>query len=88
MLTGHLGLNDHLHKIGKGINPLCRRCLNGNGTVEHLLCECESLTKSRGRIFWTKFWRASKTLTCHSGSISTVCRRNRTSWEIIDGGSQ
>ena len=30
LLTGHLGLNGHLHKIGKDINPLCRRCLNGN----------------------------------------------------------
>ena len=82
LLTGHLGLNSHLHKIGKDINPLCRSCLNGNETVEHLLCECESLTMSRGRIFgelqqlpvqWT---------------ISTVCHRNRTTWEVIDGEAQ
>ena len=39
----------HLYKIGKDINPLCRRCLNCNETVEHLLCE--SLTMSRGCIF-------------------------------------
>jgi hypothetical protein len=51
LLTGHLGLKGHLHKTGKDINPLCIRCLNGNETVEHLLCECESLTMSRGRIF-------------------------------------
>ena len=43
-LTGHLGLYGHLNKIEKGINPLCRSWLNGNKTVEHLLCECESLT--------------------------------------------
>ena len=48
-------LNGNLHKIGKDINPLCRRCLNGNETVEHLLCECESLTTSRGRIFGQSF---------------------------------
>ena len=30
-------------------------CLNGNETVEHLLCECESLTMSRGRIFGQNF---------------------------------
>jgi hypothetical protein len=53
LLTGHLGLNGHLHKIGKDVNPLCRRCLNGNETVEHLLCE--SLTTSRGRIFGQSF---------------------------------
>ena len=55
LLTGHLGLYGHLHEIGKDINPLCRRCLNGIETVEHLLCECESLTISRGRIFGQRF---------------------------------
>jgi len=35
-----------------------------------------------------KFWRASTTLTCPSGPISTVCHRNRTSWEVIDGEAQ
>ena len=54
LLTGHLGLYGHLHKIEKDINPLCRRCLNGNKTVEHLLCECESLTMS-GVTFLDKF---------------------------------
>ena len=54
LLTGHIGLNGHLH-IEKDINPLCRRFLNSNETVEHLLCECESLTMSRGRIFRQSF---------------------------------
>ena len=53
LLTGHLGLNGNLYKFGKDINPLCRRCLNGNETVEHLLSE--SLTMSRGRIFGQSF---------------------------------
>ena len=43
-LTGDLGLNGHLFKIGKDIIPLCRRCLSGNENVEHLLFECECLT--------------------------------------------
>ena len=79
LLTGHIGLNGHLYKIGKDINPLCRRRLSGNETVEHLLCvtstptrpvdnvvittkglqdllcACESLTMSRGRIFGQSF---------------------------------
>ena len=54
LLTGHLGLNGHLYKIGKDINPLCRKCLNGNETVEHLLCEYEPLEISRVA-FWTSF---------------------------------
>ena len=57
-LTGHLGRNGHLYKIGKDINPLCIRCLYGNETVEHLIvceCECESLILSWGRIFLKSF---------------------------------
>jgi len=55
LLTGHLGVNGHLDNIGKDINPLCRRCLISNETVEHLLCECESLIISRGHIFGHSF---------------------------------
>ena len=51
LLTGHLGLYGHLYRIGKDTNPLCRRCLNDNETIEHLLSERESLTISRGHIF-------------------------------------
>ena len=54
LITGHLGLSGHLYKTGKDIYPLCR-CLNGNETVEHLPCECESLTMSRGCIFGQRF---------------------------------
>ena len=86
--TGKLGLYGHLHRIGKDINPLCRRCLNSIGNVETLLCECEYLTISRGHIFWTKFWKALTTLPCPSWSILTVFHRNRTSSEIIVGGAQ
>ena len=55
LLTGHVGLNGHLYKIGKDINPLCRRCLNINETVKHLQCQCESLTMSWGHIFGQNF---------------------------------
>ena len=51
LLTGNLGLNDHLYKTKKDINLLCRKCLSGNETVEHLLCKCKSLTMSQGRNF-------------------------------------
>ena len=55
LLTGNLDLLGHLHKIGKDLNRLCRRCLNSNETVEHLVCECESLIISRGCIFGQSF---------------------------------
>ena len=55
VVIGHLGLSCYLYEIGKDINPLCRRCFSGNETVEHLLCECESLTLSQGHIFGQSF---------------------------------
>ena len=45
----------HLHRIGNDLNPLYRMCFTGNETVEHTLCECESLTISWGRIFIKTF---------------------------------
>ena len=85
LLTGHLGLYGHLHSIGKDINPLCRRCLNGNETVEHVLA---MWMWNSGNITRSHFWRASTTLTCPSGSISMVSHRNRTSWKVIDREAQ
>ena len=55
LLIELFGQYGHLHRIGKDINPLCRICLNGNETVEHLLRECETLTTSRGHIFGQSF---------------------------------
>ena len=43
-----LDLHGDLHKIGKDLNPLCRRCLNSNETVDHL---CESLIISQVAFF-------------------------------------
>ena len=45
----------------------------------------DNVTRSH---FWTKFRRASTTLTCPSGPTSTVGHRNRTSWEVIYGEVQ
>ena len=39
----------------KDINPLCRMCLNGNETVQHLLCECETGNILRGHRFGQSF---------------------------------
>ena len=72
LLTGHLGLNGHLHRIEKDINPLCRRYLNCNETVEHLLCEYGSLTISWGCIFGQSFGELQKLSYYPNGSISTV----------------
>ena len=83
LLTGHLGLYGHLHRIGKDINPLCRRYLNSNETAEYLLCECESLTMSRGRIFGQSIRELQQL-----SHVPVDIFRNRTSWEVIDGEAQ
>ena len=43
------------HKEATNCLNSVKRRLNGNETVEHLLCECESLTISRSRIFGQSF---------------------------------
>ena len=87
LLTGHLGLNGHLYKIGKDINPLCRRCLSGNETVEHLLCECGSLTISQGRIFGQRL-ESFNNSHMSQWTYFDGLHRNMTSWEVIVGEAQ
>ena len=50
-----------------------------NETVEHLLCECKSLTMSRGRIVGQSLGELQQLSHVH---------RNRTSWEVIGGEAQ
>ena len=55
MKNSYITISCVLSTWKKDINLLCRRCINSNETVEHLLCECESLTTSQGRIFGQSF---------------------------------
>ena len=55
-----------------------RRCLNGSETVEHLLSECEY----HGVPFLDKVLESFNN-TYPSGSILTVCHRNRKKVNII-----
>jgi len=42
-LTGHNILRRHLHIMGLGNNPICRKCDIEEETSVHILCECEAL---------------------------------------------
>jgi len=47
LLTGHLNLRKHLHRIGKVNDDICRLCNEEEETAEHLLCNCMALEATR-----------------------------------------
>ena len=87
LYTIEVGLNGHLYKIEKDKNPLCRRCVNGNETVEHLLCECESLKMPRGRIVY-KVLESFNNSPMSQWTYFDCLPQNRTNWEVIEGEAQ
>ena len=51
ILTGHAGLNYHLSKLVRNIDPLCPLCKAENETVTHLLGQCPMLWQLRVEYF-------------------------------------
>jgi hypothetical protein len=47
LLTGHNTLKRHLHVMGLGNNPICRKCGTEEENSVHILCECEVLDSLR-----------------------------------------
>ena len=47
LLTGHLNLRKHLHRIGKVNDDICRLCNDEEEKAEHLLCNCMALEATR-----------------------------------------
>jgi hypothetical protein len=45
ILTGHNGLNYHMHRIGKSRDENCRLCLEESQTVQHIMCEFPDFTR-------------------------------------------
>ena len=43
LLTGHLNLKSHLHRIGRTNDDICRLCNEEEETAAHLLCNCMAL---------------------------------------------
>jgi ribonuclease HI len=48
--TGHVGLNQHLHRIGKAASPTCPLCRRHNETVMHYLLHCPAHEPQRRRL--------------------------------------
>jgi hypothetical protein len=51
ILTGHNGLNYHMHRIGKSRNENCRLCLEESETAQHIMCECPATARIRLKHF-------------------------------------
>ena len=51
IITGHAGLNYHLHKMKLTPTPLCERCGYAPETVSHYLGQCPAFNQIRGEIF-------------------------------------
>lgn len=47
ILTGHCNLKKHLHLIGISPDDLCRMCHEDEESMEHVLCHCEGLARTR-----------------------------------------
>jgi hypothetical protein len=47
LLTGHCHLKGHLFKLGLANDPICERCLEGDESATHILCDCEAVAYLR-----------------------------------------
>jgi hypothetical protein len=47
ILTGHCGLNHHMHRLGKSQEDTCRLCMEESETAQHVLCECPATARIR-----------------------------------------
>ena len=51
LITGHCGLNKHLHTIRKSSTSACPMCGDGEETVSHFLGQCPAIAQLRGQYF-------------------------------------
>ncbi|KAF9007851.1 hypothetical protein BDQ17DRAFT_1178234, partial [Cyathus striatus] len=48
LVTGHIALNKHLHRIGKVASPMCTKCnTNSPESVDHFLLRCPAFANQR-----------------------------------------
>jgi len=48
--TGHIGLNRHLHKMGRADTPFCPHCPTSEETVDHFVIQCPKYDQFRGEM--------------------------------------
>ncbi|KAF9006212.1 hypothetical protein BDQ17DRAFT_1239291, partial [Cyathus striatus] len=52
LVTEHIALNKHLHRIGKVASPMCTKCnMNFPESVDHFLLQCLAFANQRFPLF-------------------------------------
>ena len=82
LITGHCGLNKHLHTIRKSSTSACPMCGDGEETVSHFLGQCPAIAQLRGQYFRDYYLSVSDIFDNHH--ITTIVNfANRTKRLIV-----
>jgi RNase H len=74
ILTGHNGLNYHMHRIGKSRGENCRLCLEESETAQHITCECPAIARIRLNHFDKRYLSPNKVQVIISKKILNFLR--------------
>ena len=55
IITGHIGLNKHLHRINRSDTPNCPNCIDTEETVAHYIGQCPAYSRMRGDTLGTYY---------------------------------
>ena len=55
IITGHIGLNKHLHRINRSDTPNCPNCIDTEETVAHYIGQCPPYSRMRGDTLGTYY---------------------------------
>ena len=77
LITGHAGLNYHLHKMGKVASKICPNCEYSEETVGHFLGQCPAFNTIRGQVFNT-FYTSMTDIFMNNSILKIVSYANRT----------
>ena len=55
IITGHIGLNKHLHRINRSDTSNCPNCTDTEETVAHYISQCPAYSRIRGDTLGTYY---------------------------------
>ncbi len=70
--TGHIGLNHHLHRIGRALVPDCPHCEGVSETVVHFLLKCPNYSDERKALQPARRERSVAELITNPGAFKWV----------------
>lgn len=69
IITGHVGLNAYLARMGIRADQDCDHCSHLEETAHHFLCECTGFSQTKSRIFGTNAITAETVMSKPLGKI-------------------